>query len=67
QETLMYSLVFNGLGSKSIMLTLIIFGLFYGVFGVLRLAVYLDIFLILGALVLLIKYYTEMKNKHITK
>ncbi|MCK7460673.1 MAG: hypothetical protein MZU84_00590 [Sphingobacterium sp.] len=41
-----FLLLYNGFGSQSITLTLIVFGLFYGIFGVLRLGVYLDIFLV---------------------
>ncbi|MBN1598864.1 MAG: hypothetical protein JW894_11275 [Bacteroidales bacterium] len=51
-----FILLFNGFGSQSITLTFIIFGLFYGVFGVLKLAVYLDFFLVFGTLTLLIRY-----------
>lgn len=51
-----FLLLYNGFGSQSITLTLAIFGLFYGVFGVLKLAVFLDVSLIFGALALLVKY-----------
>lgn len=51
-----FALIFNGFNSRSISLTLVITGLFYGLFGFFKLAVYLDIFLVLGAVVLLIKY-----------
>ena len=54
-------LVYNGFGSQSISLIFIIFGLFYGIFGVLKLAVYLDIFLILGTISLLVKYINSLK------
>ena len=53
------ALMFNGFGSRSISLTLIIFGLFYGIFGVLKLEVYLDVFLALGAIILLVKYLSH--------
>jgi hypothetical protein len=49
-------LLFNGFGSQATTLTFIVFGLFYGFFGVLKLGVYLDLFLILGTLTLLTKY-----------
>ena len=52
-----FLLVFNGFGSQSITLTLIVFGLFYGIFGALRLGVHLDILLIFGTLALLTKYF----------
>jgi hypothetical protein len=48
-----FALVFNGFGSLALTWAFVAFGLFYGFFGVLKLAVYLDIFLILGALALL--------------
>lgn len=57
-----FALIFNGFGSQSVTITLIAFGLFYGIFGVLKLAVYLDIFLLFGTLSLLVKYFISMKN-----
>ena len=54
-------LLFNGLGSQSITLTFIAFGLFYGIFGVFKLAVYLDLFLIFGTITLLVKYIMTIK------
>jgi hypothetical protein len=57
-----FALIYNGLGSQSITLTLIAFGLFYSVFGVLKLAVYLDLFLLFGTLTLLIKYILTLRN-----
>jgi hypothetical protein len=56
-----FLLLYNGLGSQSITLTFIAFGLFYGIFGVLKLAVYLDIFLIFGSIALLVKYFIPFK------
>ena len=56
-----FLLLYNGLGSHSITLTLIAFGLFYGIFGVLKLAVYVDIFLIIGTVALLVKYFFPLK------
>jgi hypothetical protein len=50
-----FILLFNGVVSKATTLTFIVFGLFYGFFGVLKLGVYLDLFLILGTLTLLAK------------
>lgn len=56
-----FLLVYNGFGSHSLTLTFIIFGLFYGLFGVLKLAVYLDIFLVFGTITLLVKYVLSLK------
>jgi hypothetical protein len=50
------ALIFDGFGSRSLSLLLIIFGLFYGVFGVFRLKVLIDLFLLFGTLMLLIRY-----------
>jgi hypothetical protein len=57
-----FALIFNNLGSRAIILSLIISGLFYGFFGVLKLAVYLDMFLVFGAFSLLIKYILSFKR-----
>jgi len=51
------TLMLGGFNSRRWMITGAIFGLFYGIFGVLRLGVYLDIVLIAGALVLLGYYF----------
>ena len=51
-HSLGFALVGNGLGSRVWSLTLAALGLFYGVFGVLRLSVLLDIGLVGGALAL---------------
>ncbi|MFO7670922.1 MAG: hypothetical protein R6W31_14800 [Bacteroidales bacterium] len=56
-----FLLLYNGFGSQAITLTLVIFGLFYGIFGVLKLAVYLDIFLIFGAASLFLKYIMALR------
>lgn len=53
------ALIFNGFGSKPISLVLITFGLFYGVFGVLKLKVFIDFILVCGTLALLIKYMSS--------
>ena len=47
-----FTLFFNGFKSKKWMFTLVVLGLFYGIFGFFRLKVYLDIGLLLGALLL---------------
>lgn len=51
-----FALVFNGFGSQAINLVLVIFGLFYGLFGAFKLGVYLDLGLIFGTGTLLVKY-----------
>jgi len=56
-----FLLLYNGFGSQSLTLTFIVFGLFYGIFGVLKLAVYLDIFLVFGTITLLVKYIISLK------
>ena len=53
-----FLLLYNGLGSQSLTLTFIVFGLFYGLFGALKLSVYLDIFLVFGSVSLLVKFFT---------
>ena len=53
-----FLLLYNGFDSQSLTLTVIVFGLFYGIFGVLKLAVYLDIFLVFGTIALIVKYIT---------
>jgi len=54
-------LLYNGFGSQSLTLTFIVFGLFYGIFGVLKLTVSLDIFLVFGTTALLVKYFMPLK------
>jgi hypothetical protein len=44
------------------MLTLVVMGFFYGVFGVLRLGVTLDLFLIIGTVSLLAKYIFMVRS-----
>jgi hypothetical protein len=56
-----FLLLYNGFGSQSIILTFIAFGLFYGLFGMFKLAVHLDVFLILGSIALLVKYFITLK------
>lgn len=57
-----FLLLYNGFNSQSITLTLIILGLFYGIFGVLKLAVYLDLILLLGSITLLAKYIMTFRS-----
>jgi len=54
-------LLFNGSGFKSITITFVVLGLFYGVFGVYKLAVYLDLFLLFGSIILLLKYILSFR------
>ena len=57
-----FLLLYNGFGSQSLTLTFIVFGLFYGLFGVLKLAVNLDIFLVFGTITLLVKYILSLRT-----
>jgi hypothetical protein len=57
-----FVLLYNGLGSQSLTVILIIFGLFYGIFGVFKLGVHLDVGLLIGTITLLIKYFLTVKN-----
>ncbi|MFO7669843.1 MAG: hypothetical protein R6W31_09315 [Bacteroidales bacterium] len=57
-----FLLLYSGFGSQPVSLTFVIFGLFYGVFGVLKLGVYLDIFLVFGSISLLIQYILALKG-----
>lgn len=47
-----FMLVYRGFGSKYVMMMLVVFGLFYGLFGVFKLGVYVDAVLIFGAVML---------------
>jgi hypothetical protein len=55
-----FVLLYNGFGSNAISITFIVFGLFYGIFGIFKLRVYLDVGLLFGTLVLLIKYLLSL-------
>ena len=50
-----FILLFNGFGSQPITMTFVVFGLFYGFFGAMKLHVHLDFVLIFGSLALLSK------------
>ncbi len=54
-------LIFNGLGSTYLTLSFIVLGLFYGLFGVFRLGVHLDLFLLGGTISLIVKYISMLK------
>lgn len=57
-----FVLLYNGLRSNSISIAFIVIGLFYGIFGVFKLGVYLDLGLLFGTITLLIKYLVRLKN-----
>jgi hypothetical protein len=59
------TLMLHGFQSKKWMITAAFLGLFYGIFGVLRLKVYLDIVLIAGALFLLVYAFTRKQSNEI--
>lgn len=56
------TLLFHGFYSKKWMMSAALIGLFYGIFGVLRLKVYLDVVLIAGALLLLVSSISLKKT-----
>jgi len=57
-----FTLMLHGFSSKKWMLVAALFGLFYGIFGVLRLKVYLDIGLIVGSVILLVYSFIYKKS-----
>jgi hypothetical protein len=57
--TIGFALLANGFGSRVWSITLVVIGIFYGLFGFFRLAVHLDIVLLLGSLILLIQTLTS--------
>jgi hypothetical protein len=61
------TLMLNGFNSRKWMLVTALFGLFYGIFGVLRLKVYLDVVLIAGALFLLVYAFAGKQTKEPVK
>jgi len=56
-----FALLFSGFGSPSVSLILIVMGLFYGIFGVFRLSVYLDLFLFFGTISLVVQYFLSIR------
>lgn len=58
-----FALILNGFRSKAWSVILVIIGLFYGIFGVLRLHVYLDTGLIIASLLLLIHVFSYKSDK----
>jgi hypothetical protein len=56
------ALIFGGFQSQALTLTLVVGGLFYGLFGAFRLGVTLDIGLLLGTVTLLIQYFMVLKR-----
>ncbi len=57
-----FALVFNSFGSNALTLSLIVYGLFYGLFGVFRLGVTLDIGLLFGTFSLIVKYIMSLRH-----
>ena len=57
-----FLLLYNGLGSQPITIVIIILGLFYSIFGVVKLKVNLDFFLLLGTITLMIKYIVNLRT-----
>jgi hypothetical protein len=57
-----FLLLYNGFNSPPFTLILIVLGLFYGTFGVFKLAVHLDLFLLFGSITLLIKYILSLRT-----
>lgn len=55
-------LIFGGVQSQAITLTLVVAGLFYGLFGAFRLGVTLDLFLLFGTGTLLVQYFLMLKK-----
>ena len=55
-------LVYSGFGSAPILIVFIVFGYFYGLFGVFKLGVLLDLFLVFGTSALLLKYILSIKS-----
>jgi hypothetical protein len=58
------ALIFSGFHSQAMMLTLVVAGLFYGIFGAFRLGVTLDLFLLFGTASLLFQYFLMLKNRY---
>jgi len=57
-----FLLIFNGFGSNALTISLIVYGLFYGLFGIFRLGVTLDIGLIIGTFTLIVKYVVSLRH-----
>jgi len=57
-----FMLLYNGFGSKLLKIIFICFGLFYGIFGVLKLSVYVDLVLLFGTLVLCLQLIFHRRN-----
>jgi hypothetical protein len=59
------TLLFKGFGSQPIIIVLILAGLFYGLVGVIKLNVKLDLFLLFGTLYLLVDYIFLLRSHEI--
>jgi len=55
-----FALLANGFSSRSWSITLVIIGVFYGLFGAIRLNVHIDFVLLAGALILLVQTLSTM-------
>jgi hypothetical protein len=58
-------LLFKGFGSQPIIIVLIIAGLFYGLVGVIKLNVKLDLFLLIGVIYLLVDYVFLLRSHEV--
>lgn len=56
------ALLFGGFNSPAISITLVVAGLFYGIFGAFRLGVTLDLFLLFGTASLLVQYFVNLRK-----
>jgi hypothetical protein len=54
-----FAFIYNGIGSDVVTITLMILGIFYGLFGMLKLAVQADLVLFIGSLTLLTKFMVK--------
>jgi len=55
------ALIYNGFNSNPMKIILICYGLFYGLFGLLKLGVYLDIVLLVGTIIFTIQSFMNRK------
>lgn len=58
-----FVILFNGFGSLPVTISFTVYGLFYGIFGVVKLGVVPDLFLIFGSILLMVKYFLMLKTK----
>jgi hypothetical protein len=55
------ALIYNGFNFNQLKIILLCFGFFYGLFGILKLGVYLDTVLLVGTVILLLQYLQNRK------